>query len=115
MRSETQMELDLNPWRLTWDLAVSLREATSSALFSSERRESWEDRAKGKKAVVTGLEPSRYSNYNLKPPSSHQNPSVNKDCRESKINSYFSSTVGYAQECSGFSGLTFSCSTNNNS
>lgn len=49
-----KMELALNPWRLTWDLAVSLRAATpSSALFSWERRESWEDRAKGKQAAVT--------------------------------------------------------------
>lgn len=65
-----KMECDLNPRRLTWDLAVSLRAAISpSALFSWERRESWEDRATGKKTVVTRSTPARCSDDNLKPPS----------------------------------------------
>jgi hypothetical protein len=46
--------------KLTWDLAVRRRVATppSSVLFSWERGKSWEDRAKGKRAVMMGPRPT---------------------------------------------------------
>ena len=45
-----------NQQRLTCDLAVRRKAATSpsSVLFSWEKGESWEDGAKGKKAVMIG-------------------------------------------------------------